>query len=83
MSYSVYILRCADDSLYTGSTNKLAMRIKQHNEQVAGAHYTKTRRPVTLVYTETADSLGAARKREAEIKRLTRKEKLKLIDLHV
>jgi putative endonuclease len=77
--YFVYILQCADHSLYTGSTNGLEKRIKQHNESKSGAHYTKIRRPVVLKYFEKYKTLAEARHREAEIKRLSRKEKMKLI----
>lgn len=74
-----YILKCADSTLYCGSTNDLEKRLKQHNESKSGAHYTKIRRPVAVVYVEDCETLGAARTREAEIKRLTRKQKLGLI----
>jgi putative endonuclease len=77
--FYVYILTCADTTLYIGSTNNIEKRLKQHNESKAGAHYTKIRRPITLSYLETVESLSLARKREAELKKLTRQEKLKLI----
>jgi putative endonuclease len=79
MSYFVYILECADKSLYSGCTNDLEKRVKQHNHSKNGAHYTKIRRPVVLKYSEKLRTFGAARAREAEFKRLTREEKLKLI----
>ena len=79
MSHSTYILRCADDTLYVGSTNDLEKRLHQHNHAKSGAHYTKIRRPVVLVYSEQLATLAEARKREAELKRLTRQEKLALI----
>jgi putative endonuclease len=79
MSFVVYILECADTTLYVGSTNDIAKRVHQHNTAKAGARYTKARRPVVLRYSEPAESLGAARSREAAIKRLTRKQKLDLI----
>ena len=77
--HSVYILRCADDTLYVGSTNDLEKRLHQHNHAKSGAHYTKIRRPVTLVWSESVPSLAVARAREAELKRLTRAEKLALV----
>ncbi len=77
--YTVYILECADGSLYAGSTTDLKKRLKQHNGAKAGAHYTKIRRPVVLKYSERFRTLAKARAREAEIKRLTRPEKLDLI----
>ena len=76
---TVYILRCADGTLYTGSTNNLEKRLHEHNTSKAGAKYTHGRRPVELVYQETVASLSEARKREAEIKRLNRQEKMQLI----
>ncbi len=77
----VYILRCADDSLYTGITTELERRIAEHNDKDKrlGARYTRSRRPVTLIYHETFASRSLASKREAEIKRLTRQQKLLLI----
>ena len=79
MSYFIYILRCADDSLYVGCTNNLNRRIKQHNDSKWGAHYTKIRRPVTLLYSETFQTLPEARRREIEIKGWHRDKKLALI----
>lgn len=80
MNCFVYILKCSDGTLYTGSTNDLKRRLHQHNYAKAGAHYTKIRRPVELVYTEELESLSQARSREVEIKRMSREEKLKLIE---
>ncbi|MGH7175441.1 MAG: GIY-YIG nuclease family protein [Minisyncoccia bacterium] len=74
-----YILRCADGSLYVGCTNDLGRRTKQHNGSKLGAHYTKIRRPVVLVYSELYSTLGAARRREAELKGWRREKKLALI----
>ncbi|HRY62190.1 MAG TPA: GIY-YIG nuclease family protein [Candidatus Paceibacterota bacterium] len=76
---TTYILECADKTLYVGSTNALEKRLHEHNHSKNGAHYTKIRRPVVLKYTETFATLGEARSREAELKRLTRKKKLGLI----
>ncbi len=77
----VYILRCADDSLYTGITTELDRRIAEHNDKnkKLGARYTRSRQPVTLIYHETFESRSLASKREAEIKRLKRKQKLLLL----
>ena len=75
----VYILRCADDTLYIGSTNDLMKRLREHNHAKAGAHYTKIRRPVLLVWSESCETLSSARTREAVLKKLTRLEKLELI----
>jgi putative endonuclease len=79
MTHYTYILKCADDTLYVGSTNDLEKRLHQHNNLKQGAHYTKIRRPVVLVYSEVCESFSVARKREAELKRLSRVEKLSLI----
>ena len=78
-SYYVYILRCADDSLYVGSTNNLENRLHKHNNLKSGAHYTKIRRPVVLVWSKKCKTYAAARKKEGELKALTRTEKLKFI----
>ncbi len=77
MNYT-YIVRCADGSLYTGWTNHLKERIEAHNAG-RGAKYTKSRRPVELVYFETFSTKEEAMSREWHIKHLTRKEKQKLI----
>lgn len=79
MSYFVYILECADQSLYTGCTNNLKKRLKQHNESKWGAHYTKIRRPVKLVYSEEFKTLVKARRREKEIKGWRREKKFAFI----
>ena len=79
MSYFVYILECADGSLYAGCTNDLEKRVQEHNRAKRGAHYTKIRRPVVLIYSKSFATLNSARKREAEIKRMTREKKLRLI----
>ncbi len=80
MSYFVYILECADKSLYVGCTNDLDKRVIEHNESKRGAHYTKTRRPVVLRYFEKFATLKEARRREAEIKSWPREKKLSLIN---
>ncbi len=77
--YFVYILQCADTTLYVGCTNNLEKRLHQHNHAKRGAHYTKIRRPVELKYSERFRSFNKARKREVELKKLERHEKLALI----
>ena len=77
MNYT-YILKCSDGTLYTGWTNDLQKRLEAHGDG-RGAKYTKSRRPVELVYFETYESKNDAMSREAKIKRLTRAEKLELI----
>ena len=79
MPHFVYILQCADTSLYVGCTNNLAKRLHEHNHAKRGAHYTKIRRPVTLVYSEQFGTMSKARAREAEIKRWSRENKLSLL----
>ncbi len=80
MKYFVYILKCSDSTLYVGSTNDIQKRLHQHNNLKSGAHYTKIRRPVELVYSEKVKTFAEARSREAEIKRMKREEKLELIN---
>ncbi len=76
----VYIVRCRDDSLYTGIATDPARREREHNGELAfGARYTRARRPVRLVYSERADDRTAAARREHRIKSLTRTAKEVLI----
>jgi predicted GIY-YIG superfamily endonuclease len=77
-TWFVYLLRCADGTLYTGITKDLARRTRQHNDGTA-SRYTRSRRPVKLVYHESPCSQSLALKREAAIKKLTRKQKLGMI----
>ena len=79
MKNVTYILKCSDNSLYTGWTNDIKHRLKMHNEG-KGAKYTRGRGPVELVYLEEFDTKQEAMSKEAKIKRLTRKEKLLLIE---
>ncbi len=79
MSHYVYLVECSDDTYYCGYTSSLKIRIREHNFSKTGARYTKSRRPVRLVYSEKLNSKTQALKREAKIKRLTRKEKESLI----
>jgi len=74
----VYILRCADSSLYTGSTNDLNARVKIHNEG-KGAKYTRGRLPVKLLYAEKQLDRSSAMRREREIKKYPRREKIVLV----
>ncbi|WP_145464382.1 GIY-YIG nuclease family protein [Staphylococcus hominis] len=78
-NHFVYIVRCSDNSLYTGYTNNIEVRINKHNAG-KGAKYTKTRRPVVLVYQEMYETKSEALHREYEIKTFTRQRKLKLIE---
>jgi len=74
----VYILRCRDGSLYTGVTNDLTRRLRRHNAGTASA-YTRSRRPVRLVYQERQPDRSAALRREAALRRLSRAAKLALV----
>lgn len=74
----VYLLRCADDTLYCGYAVDVVKRLAMHNSG-KGAKYTRSRLPATVVYTEEFHEKGEALRREIEIKKLTRKEKLALI----
>ena len=78
-SWSVYILRCADGTLYTGVARDLEKRLLQHNgELVGGPRYTRGRRPVTLLWSAPAPDRSTAQQREAAIKKLPRADKLRL-----
>ncbi|MEA1919334.1 MAG: GIY-YIG nuclease family protein [Campylobacterota bacterium] len=79
MSYTVYILTCKDNTLYTGITTDLNKRIEEHNSSDKGAKYTRARRPVVLSYSERALNRSEASKREYAIKKLSRTQKLALI----
>ena len=76
-----YIVKCSDETLYTGWTNNLKKRLEAHNSG-KGAKYTKNRRPVELVYFEEYDTTQEAMKREYAIKQLSRQKKLALIHSH-
>jgi len=78
--YFIYILECADKTLYTGWTTDIEKRVLTHNTLKTGAKYTSMRRPVTLVYSEEFESRSLAMKRECEVKAMSRKEKLGLIN---
>ncbi|MGY8815117.1 MAG: GIY-YIG nuclease family protein [Gammaproteobacteria bacterium] len=77
MNWCVYILKCGDASLYTGITNNIQARLQAH-ENGTGAKYTKGRAPFTLIYIENCVNRSAASKREAQIKKLSHKDKLDL-----
>lgn len=78
MTWSCYIMRCADDTLYTGITNDLEKRLAAHNAGTA-SKYTRARGPVELVFVEDCADRSAASKRELAIKNLTRENKIVLI----
>lgn len=78
MPYYIYILLCKDGSFYTGSTNDIEKRFKDHTEG-HGARYTKSHKPIKIIYKEEFTNKSEALKREAEIKKLSKKDKEKLI----
>lgn len=77
--YHLYILRCADETLYTGITVDLKRRVEEHNASTLGAKYTRARRPVKLVYSKAFRNRSKASIEEARIKKLSRASKLELI----
>ena len=77
--WHVYMVRCSDGTLYTGITNDLEKRIEAHNSGKDGARYTRSRRPVTLVYSEQVESKSAAAKLEYQLKKLPRLKKIRFI----
>lgn len=79
-TWYIYIVRCRDNTLYTGISTDPETRVVEHNTGQNGAKYTRARRPVSLLYTEPAASRSAALKREIAIKRLSRQAKLALIN---
>lgn len=75
----VYIVECADGTYYTGITTDVNRRLNEHNFSFKSAKYTRSRRPVRLVYSEDASNRSEASKREAQIKKLNRQKKIKII----
>lgn len=80
--YHLYILRCADKTLYTGITIDLARRIREHNTSKLGAKYTKSRRPVKLVYSKKFRNRSLASKEEIRIKHFSREKKLEFVKIN-
>jgi putative endonuclease len=78
--FYIYILECSDKTLYTGYTSNIERRTYEHNSTANGAKYTRGRRPVTLVYSEGCSTQSEALTREAQIKKLSRAQKLLLIE---
>ena len=74
----LYVLRCADGTLYTGITTDVKRRLAEHNAGPKGAKYTKARRPVELLYQELCETRSQAQKREFTVRHLTRNDKLNL-----
>jgi len=78
-NWFIYILRCADNTLYTGITTDIERRLKEHNAKKSVTRYTRTRQPLKLVYQENVESRSAAGKREVQLKKLKKIEKELLI----
>lgn len=79
MRYVLYMLRCADETLYTGITTDIERRLREHNHGNVGAKYTRARRPVTLAYSKTFKDRSSASIAEARMKKLKKVEKLAII----
>jgi putative endonuclease len=79
MNWQVYIIRCSDDSLYTGITTDIERRLSQHGGRRGGARYFRGRRPERLVYLESGHTRSTAGRREVAIKKMTRAQKIRLI----
>ena len=81
MAFFVYMLECSDGTLYSGSTPDLKKRLHAHNHLKSGARYTRARSPGRLVYSKKCRTLKEARRREYELKQLTRGQKLDLVNV--
>lgn len=79
-AWFLYVLRCADDTFYTGTTTDITRRINEHNTKKCGAKYTKTRRPVELIFWLDFENRSQAQKAEYKFKKLTRTQKEKIIN---
>lgn len=80
MKWFLYVLQCSDGTYYTGVTTDMKRRLNEHNTSKRGAKYTKTRRPVKLVYLSECESRSSAQKAEYKFKKLTRKQKEAIIN---
>ncbi len=79
----VYMVLCSDNSIYTGITTDIERRIEQHNSKIGGARYTRSRKPVKLVYVEQTDNRSSAAKQEYRLKQLSAKQKRSLISSYI
>ena len=79
--YFLYIIKCSDQTLYTGITTNLERRQEEHNSSTLGARYTRSRRPVELVYFKRFNNRSLASKEESRVKKLSRSKKLEMIGL--
>lgn len=78
-TWQVYLLRCSDNSLYTGITTDIQRRLKEHNNSKLGAKYTRARRPVVIAYLENASDRSEASKREHQLRKLAKAKKEQLV----
>jgi len=76
----VYILKCSDDTLYTGITTEIARRVEEHNSSPLGARYTRSRRPVQLVYSSEFETRAEAAAQEYRIKKMSREQKTRMVE---
>jgi len=74
------MVRCTDDTLYTGVTTDMERRVSEHNDSKKGAKYTRNRRPVELVYFEQSEDRSGAQKRESELKKMKKIEKMIMVE---
>ena len=81
--YTVYIVECADGTLYTGITTNLKRRVAEHNTSPKGAKYTRSRRPVCVVFTQRFQTRGKALRAEAALKKESRGDKVRRIAEHL
>ncbi len=81
MLWYLYVLRCNDDTLYTGITTDIDRRVKEHNTSSKGARYTRSRRPVSVVYSTEFSDRSSAQKAEISFKKMSRLKKLNVIEL--
>ena len=77
--WNLYILKCSDESFYTGITTNIERRVKEHNSSPKGSKYTRTRRPVKVIYVREYETKPEAAQEEYRIKKLTRQKKMELI----
>jgi len=82
MKWWLYVVKCSDDTLYTGVTTDINRRIKEHNTSRRGAKYTRSRRPVNLVYKRQCINRSHAQQEEYQFKKLSKTEKLHIIQNH-
>ena len=83
MKWDQYVVKCSDNSFYAGVTTDLIRRIKEHNSDNKGAKYTRSRRPVSIIYSKEFENRSEAQKAEAAFKKLSRKQKEELVSIQL